>query len=161
MPVYERGYTHWTCPPQAKVDPPWWVIARRGLLAPLQRRAFLLLLFMAWVPAIVKGSIIYIKARAGQLLDLATGSSWTSIDPAGFLAFVEGQRFIVFLFTTLIGARLIARDRQENGLALYFSRPLSLGDYVAGKVRQRAIRRPGWRCHCPRPPRQLERRWRR
>ena len=33
MPVHERGYTHWN-PSGARVDPPWLVIARRGLLPP-------------------------------------------------------------------------------------------------------------------------------
>ena len=39
-------------------------------------------------------------------------------------AIVESQRFFVFLFTAIMGASLIARDRRENGLSLYFSRPL-------------------------------------
>jgi len=133
MPVYERGYTHWAAS-RERVTPPWWVIARRGLLEPLQKRGYLFLLFLAWMPAIVKGAIIYFKARAGDLVDIAAGGEWTSIDPAGFLAFVDGQRFFAFLFTTLIGARLMAMDRRENGLALYFSRPLSRVDYVAGKT---------------------------
>ncbi len=132
MPVYERGYTHWT-PSGLAADPPWWAIARRGLVAPLQRRAFLFLVFMSWIPAIVKGGIIYFKAKAGQILDLAAGSAWTSIAPGGFLSYVESQRFFVFLFTALVGASLIARDRRENGLSLYFSRPLGVSSYVAGK----------------------------
>ncbi len=133
MPVFERGYTHWTTS-GLPVDPPWWAIARRGLVAPLQHRIMLLLLFLAWIPAVVKGGIIFFKARAGELLDLVAGNSWTSIEPAGFLAYVEGQRFFVFLFMVLIGARLIATDRRENGLSLYFSRPLGVTDYVVGKV---------------------------
>jgi ABC-2 type transport system permease protein len=133
MPVFERGYTHWT-PSGLPVDPPWWAIARRGMLAPLQQRGLLFLLFLAWVPAVVKGGFIFFKARAGELLDLVAGDAWNSIEPAGFLAYVEGQRFFVFLFMVLIGARLIATDRRENGLSLYFSRPLGVPDYVAGKV---------------------------
>jgi ABC-type transport system involved in multi-copper enzyme maturation permease subunit len=133
MPVYERGYTHWTGS-GLRADPSWWVIARRGLARPLRNRGFFLLIFVAWVPAIVKGAIIYTKAKAGQLMDLAFGGAWAGIDPAGFLAFVDGQRFFAFLFTTLVGARLIAMDRRENGLSLYFSRPLTLFDYVAGKT---------------------------
>ena len=133
MPVHERGYTHWI-PSGARVDPPWLVIARRGLVGPVKRRWTLLLLFAAWVPAIVKGAIVFFKAKAGQFMDLAVGGDWTSVTPAGFLAFMEGQRFFVFLATLLLGAALIARDRQDNGLSLYFSRPISLLDYLGGKV---------------------------
>ncbi len=133
MPVHERGYTHWT-PSGLRVDPAWLVIARRGLAAPLKRRWTLLLLFAAWVPALVKGVIVFIKAKAGQFLDLAVGGDWTSVTPAGFLSFLEGQRFFVFVATMVLGAALIARDRRENGLSLYFSRPISLTDYLAGKT---------------------------
>jgi ABC-type transport system involved in multi-copper enzyme maturation permease subunit len=133
MPVHERGYTHWS-PSGARVDPPWLVIARRGLLAPLKRRWTLVLLFASWVPAIVKGAIVFFKAKAGQFMELAVGGDWTSVTPAGFLSFVEGQRFFVFVITVILGAGLIARDKQDNGLSLYFSRPISLFDYLGGKV---------------------------
>lgn len=133
MPVFERGYTHWT-PSGLPVDPPWWSIARRGLVSPLQQRGLLFLLFLAWIPAVVKGGIIFFKAKAGDLVDLVAGNAWSSIEPAGFLAYVEGQRFFVFLFMVLVGARLIATDRRDNGLSLYFSRPLGVPEYVAGKV---------------------------
>jgi ABC-type transport system involved in multi-copper enzyme maturation permease subunit len=133
MPVHERGYTHWR-PTGLRPDPVWWVIARRGWTGAWRHRWTLLLLFVAWVPAVVKGAIIFVKAKAGQLLELAVGGQWTSITPSGFLAFLEGQRFFVFLFTMILGAGLIARDRRDNGLALYFSRPLGLADYLLGKT---------------------------
>ncbi|MEZ4387385.1 MAG: hypothetical protein R3D98_07350 [Candidatus Krumholzibacteriia bacterium] len=133
MPVHERGYTHWN-PSGARVDPPWLVIARRGLLAPLKNRWMLMLLFGALVPAIVKAAIVFFKAKAGQFMDLAVGGEWTSVTPAGFLSFVEHQRFFVFLITVIVGAGLIARDKRDNGLSLYFSRPISLLDYLGGKT---------------------------
>ncbi|MFO7654856.1 MAG: hypothetical protein R6X25_13725 [Candidatus Krumholzibacteriia bacterium] len=132
MPVYERGYTSWQ-PSGRQAYPPWWVIARRGIVGPLRKRGLLFLLVLAWIPAVVKGTIIFVKARTGDLLDLV-GGNWTSIAPGGFLAFLEGQRFFVFLLLALVGAGLVAVDRRENGLSLYFSRPLNLVDYVAGKL---------------------------
>lgn len=132
MPVYERGYTHWERSDR-RADPPWWVIARRGIVAPLRSRWLLILLFLAWIPAIIKGTIIFVKVKTGDLIDL-TGFDWASIEPGGFLAFIEGQRFFVFLFLAIVGTRLIAMDRRDNGLALYFSRPLGLVDYVLGKL---------------------------
>jgi len=133
MPVHERGYTHWQ-PSGLRADPPWWVIARRGLSAPLRKRSSLALLVLAWVPALVMGVQIYIKVKAGQLAELAAGVGWGDISAAGFLTFVDRQDFFVFLVIAILGAGLVARDRQENGLALYFSRPLSLGDYLVGKA---------------------------
>ncbi len=132
MPVYERGYTHWQ-PSGRRARPAWLVIARRGVVEPLRRRWLFLLILAAWVPAIVKGGFIYAKLKAGNILDLM-GGGWTSIEPEGFLRFLEGQRFFVFVLLAITGAGLIATDRRENGLSLYFSRPLGLVDYVGGKA---------------------------
>jgi len=131
MPVYDRGYTHWE-PSAARAWPAWWVIARRGIAEPLKRRWLLMLMLLGWIPAIVKGGIIYFKLKAGDLADLL-GGGWTSIEPEGFLAFIEGQRFFVFVFLAIVGAGLVATDRRDNGLSLYFSRPLGLNSYIGGK----------------------------
>lgn len=132
MPVYERGYTHWQ-PSGRRARPAWLVIARRGVLEPLRRRWLFLLILASWFPAIFKGGVIYAKLKAGNVLDLM-GGGWTSIEPEGFLRFLEGQRFFVFVLLAITGAGLIASDRRENGLSLYFSRPLGLLDYVGGKA---------------------------
>jgi len=132
MPVYDRGYTHWE-PSGGRAWPAWWVIARRGIVEPLKRRWLLLLVILAWFPAIAKGVVIYFKLKAGDLADLL-GGGWASIEPSGFLSFLEMQRFFVFAILAIIGAGLIATDRRDNGLSLYFSRPLGLNSYVGGKA---------------------------
>jgi ABC-type transport system involved in multi-copper enzyme maturation permease subunit len=132
MPVHERGYTRWQSTGLA-ADPAWWVIARRGLSGPLRHRWTVVLLALAWLPAVIKAAGIYGRARTGDLLESIGVGGFGAISAAGFLSFVEGQRFFVFLLTMILGAGLIARDRRENGLALYFSRPLGLVDYLAGK----------------------------
>lgn len=132
MPVYERGYKHWERS-ERSAAPPWWVIARRGIAEPLKRRGFLFLLMIAWVPAIVKGGILYFKYKFGQLADLV-GGNWVAVNAEGFYSFLKWQKYFVLILLTIVGVRLIAKDRQENGLALYFARPLSLTDYVLGKM---------------------------
>lgn len=132
MPVYERGYTHWQ-PSGRRARPAWLVIARRGVLEPLRRRWLFVLILLSWFPAIFKGGVIYGKLKAGNVLDLM-GGGWTSIEPEGFLKFIEGQRFFVFVLLAITGAGLISSDRRENGLSLYFSRPLGLLDYIGGKA---------------------------
>ncbi len=131
MPVYDRGYTHWEPSPR-QARPAWWIIAKRGITEPLKKRWLLVLLLAAWVPAIVKAVTIYLKLKAGNLADLL-GGGWASIDPGGFLAFMEGQRFFVFVLLAIVGAGLVATDRRDNGLSLYFSRPLGLKAYIGGK----------------------------
>ncbi|MFH1843815.1 MAG: ABC transporter permease [bacterium] len=132
MPVYERGYKHWERS-ASTTSPPWWVIARRGIAEPLKRRGFLFLLMIAWVPAIVKGGIMYFKYKFGELADLV-GGNWVAVDASGFYSFLKWQKYFVLIMLAIIGTRLIAKDREENGLALYFARPLTLFDYVLGKM---------------------------
>jgi hypothetical protein len=92
MPVYERGYTHWEST-GGRTYPPWWVIARRGITEPLRSRWFLLLLVLAWIPAVVKGTIIYLKARTGNLLDLL-GGGWASL----MFDYIAGKTLIVLFY---------------------------------------------------------------
>jgi len=132
MPVYDRGYTHWEHSGR-RAHPAWWVIARRGIGTGLKHKGVLFMALVALVPAVVKDASSYFTLKAGELTKLL-GGGWTSIDPEGFLRFIEMQRFAVFAVTAVIGAGLVAQDRQDNGLSLYFSRPLDLKDYVAGKA---------------------------
>jgi len=131
MPVYERGYRHWEHSGKS-ATPPWWAIARRGIMGPLKRRGLLFLLVVAWVPAIVKGGILFFTYKMGELSKLV-GGEWTDVSAAGFRSFLEWQMPWVLIILAIIGSGLITKDRQENGLALYFARPLGLRDYVLGK----------------------------
>lgn len=131
MPVYERGYTHWE-PSGRRAYPAWWIIAKRGIAQPFKSRWMLVLLFATWVPTIIKAALIYGKLKAGDLIDAFSGG-WGSIDPEGFLVYLEFQRWSVFVVLALVGAGLIANDRRDNGLSLYFSRPLGLKSYIGGK----------------------------
>jgi len=132
MPVYDRGYTHWEHSGR-QAWPAWWVIAKRGIGAGIKHKGVLFLALVALVPAVVKGTIIYFSLKAGELTRLL-GGGWTSIEPEGFLRFIEMQRFAVFAILAVTGAGLIATDRRDNGLSLYFSRPLDLRDYLGGKA---------------------------
>jgi hypothetical protein len=131
MPVYERGYTNWE-PSNRRAWPAWWVIARRGIAQPFKSRWMIMLLVATWVPTVIKAVVIWGKLKAGDLIDAFSGG-WGSIDPQGFLVYLEQQRWSVFLVLALVGAGLIANDRRDNGLSLYFSRPLGLKSYIGGK----------------------------
>ena len=87
MPVYERGYRPWEHSGH-RARAPWWTIARRGIAEPLKSRRLLFLLAVAWVPAIVKGGILYFTFQMGELSRLI-GGKWTDIGPRGFLAYLS------------------------------------------------------------------------
>lgn len=131
MPVYERGYRKWEHS-GGPAAPAWWAIARRGITEPLKSRRFLLLLVVAWVPAIVKGGILYFTFKMGELSRLI-GGDWTDISSPGFRSFLDWQTPFVLILLAIVGSGLITKDKAENGLALYFARPLGVRDYVMGK----------------------------
>ncbi len=132
MPVAPRGYRRWE-PSGRAARPAWLVIAARGIRFPLRRRGFLQLLLAAWVPAIVKGGILYFAWQMGNTAQLL-GGSWTAVTPAGFLEFLRHQTPFVLVVLALVGAGAVCDDRRDNGLALYLSRPLGVWTYVAGKA---------------------------
>ena len=42
--------------------------------------------------------------------------------------------FLAFILTFIVGPALVSADLRNNGLALYFSRPVSRSEYVLGKI---------------------------
>src|ERR1041385_449889 len=63
--------------------------------------------------------------QAGRLLD---------IDARFFVAFCTVQGALGSLLTALVGPSLVSPDLANNALPLYFCRPFSRAEYVAGKM---------------------------
>jgi ABC-2 type transport system permease protein len=63
--------------------------------------------------------------QAGNLLD---------IDAKFFLTFCSFQGAMAYLLTALVGPSLVSPDLTNNALPLYFCRPFSRTEYVAGKM---------------------------
>ncbi|MBI4881474.1 MAG: ABC transporter permease subunit [Planctomycetes bacterium] len=53
---------------------------------------------------------------------------------SAYLYLAQLERFFLLLFAILAGGGLIANDLRANALEVYFSRPLTLLDYVLGKL---------------------------
>jgi ABC-2 type transport system permease protein len=105
----------------------WLVIAGNGLRMLLRRRAFIILLVMAWIPAIVRGVQIYVAANFPQ-------ASFLAVTARTFRDFLEQQELFVFFITVYAGSGLIADDIRANALQLYLSRPVTRTQYIAGKL---------------------------
>jgi ABC-2 type transport system permease protein len=104
----------------------WAVIAAFGLRALSRRRGFLFLLALAWIPAIVRGVLMYVAANVPQASFLATSAQT-------FRDFLGQQELFVFFITVYAGSGLIADDIRSNALQLYLSRPVTRAQYAAGK----------------------------
>jgi ABC-2 type transport system permease protein len=104
----------------------WIVIAAFGLRALVRRRAFLFLLILAWIPAVVRGVQMYVVANFPQ-------ASFLAINAQTFRDFLNQQESFVFFITVYAGSGLIADDLRSNALQLYLSRPITRAQYAAGK----------------------------
>jgi len=125
MPIYDQSYR----PYSGKLDPHtlrWMTIAKAGLAHYLSRRLFLIFLFIAFIPAIARGVLIWFSHQAES-------ASFDVVDPTFFRNFMAWQGPFLMLICIWPGAILIARDLKTNAIQLYLSKPLTRLDYVLGK----------------------------
>jgi hypothetical protein len=126
-PIHDQSYRRYA----GDRRPPgraWTVIAMTGIRTVLARKLFMGILFVAWIPFIVRAIQIYlftVYPTTAQIL---------AVDPRTFMQFIQQQSFFVFLVTVYVGAGLIARDRRANALQIYLSKPLLRMEYIGGKL---------------------------
>ena len=127
MPIHDQSYRHYTGE-RRPVRSAWLVIARAGLVTFLRRRAFLVLLIVAWVPFIVRASQLFVATNFSQ------AATFLAATPQTFRDFLSQQSIFVFLITVYVGSGLIANDRRANALQLYLSKPVTRAEYILGKM---------------------------
>jgi ABC-type transport system involved in multi-copper enzyme maturation permease subunit len=106
----------------------WIPIAREGLKALIGLRAYLGLIAIAWLPVFVRLVQVYFTTRFPEARRVVP------VDDKLFFDFLGQQIPWMLLMSAYAGAGLIANDMRTGGLLLYLSRPLTLGDYILGKV---------------------------
>lgn len=106
----------------------WIPIAREGLKALFALRAYLGLIAIAWVPVLIRLVQVYFTTRFPEARRIVP------VDDKLFCDFLGQQIPWMLLMSALAGAGLIANDMRTGGLLLYLSRPLTLTDYIFGKV---------------------------
>jgi ABC-2 type transport system permease protein len=126
VPIHDQGYRRYIGS-RAAIGKSWQVITRAGVRTVLAKRSFIALMLLAWAPFVVRAVQVYIAANFQQASFLAPKAET-------FREFLGQQSVFVFFVTIYIGAGLIANDRRANALQVYLSKPLTRGEYVAGKL---------------------------
>ncbi len=127
MPIYDQSYRRYEArTPLHRVR--FWPITREGLRLLLSRRLFLMFLLLCGLPFVGFAIYLYVVTQQGD------GARMLPVGGPLFLRFYTLQMPLSLLLTTFAGAGLIAGDRRTGALAVYLSRPLTLRDYVAGKL---------------------------
>jgi ABC-2 type transport system permease protein len=134
MAVYKRTYKGYT----GELTPAWsrFLILPRYSYSRLFHSKFLIMFLVAcFFYPIGCAGFIYLShnlsflktfnVQAGRLLE---------INANFFLYYCSFQGAMAFLLTTLVGPSLVSPDLANNALPLYFSRPFSRIEYVAGKM---------------------------
>ncbi len=133
MAVYKRTYRGYA----GALTPAWsrFLILTRYAWRDLFQARFLTAFLVAccFFPIGCAG-FIYLANNLSFLTRLnIDASKWVEINGRFFLVFLQVQNSFAFILTAWIGPGLIAPDLANNGLPLYFCRPLSRFKYVAGK----------------------------
>ncbi len=131
MPIYDQGYRRYEAR-QPLRGLRFWPITREALRLLLQRKAFLGLLVLCFLPFVGFTLYIYGVTRFSGMVgdDL---KRLLAIDGAFFMRFYAWQLPLSMLVTVFAGAGLISHDLRTNAILVYLSRPLTRRDYVLGK----------------------------
>lgn len=134
MAIYKRGYRAWTGP----LTPTWsrfLVVSRyawRGLFRSRLLTAFFVLCFFYPAGAI---ATLYINHSPSVLSTFRVGqTSLMEIGGQFFFIFLCVQGSLAFFLATFVGPGLVSPDLTNGALPLYFCRPFSRAEYVAGKM---------------------------
>ena len=106
----------------------WIPIFREGLKALVSFRAYLALIAIASLPMLIRLVQIYFTTRFTEARRILP------VDDKVFFDFLSQQVPWLLLMSAYAGAGLIANDMRTGGLLLYLSRPLTIGDYILGKI---------------------------
>ena len=126
MPIHDQGYRRYLGSRSA-VGRSWQVMTRAGMMSVITKRVFIGMMLWAWAPFVVRAVQIYVS-------ETYTQASFLAAKGETFREFLDQQGLFVFFMTIYVGAGLIANDRRANALQLYLSKPMTNGEYIAGKL---------------------------
>lgn len=136
MPVYDRSYRPWDGERTPSGMRPV-VIAEQGLRQAMRLRLVWVLLVGTLLHVAIRGGILYFT---GQVTvpegSIPPGVQDQIMFSSGFLADAMAfqARWILMILLALVASPALAGDQRAGALQFYFSKPLSVPGYVAGKL---------------------------
>lgn len=133
MAVYKRTYKVYSGP----LSPGWSrfaVLARYSLGTLFSSRLFTGYFVVCFIPLLVGIAYIYLahSQTVQLLLGIRMNGSW-GITNYWFAGMLQAQTGLGFILVAWAAPGMITRDLANQALQLYFSRPLSRTEYIAGK----------------------------
>lgn len=129
MPLHDLSYQHFDGPRTSRFSRSF-ALGRSQASLLLQRRAFLFLLTVSFIPFLARVAQIYVARQFPEAVAFIT------VDAGLWQEFLSQQ--VAFLPVILIalytGAGAIATDLSTGAFVVYLSKPISRIDYVFGKA---------------------------
>jgi len=134
MAVYKRTYKTYSGPRTV----PWsrfFILTRYSFTRLFQSKFLVLFLTACFFYPVAALAFIYFSHNQELLALLSLGNAkLPAIDGKFFYTFCRVQGVFAYLLTAVVGPGLISPDLANGALPLYFSRPFSRTEYVAGKM---------------------------
>jgi ABC-2 type transport system permease protein len=134
LAVYKRTYAAY----EGSLMPAWsrFLILPRYSFARLWQSRFLVMFFMAcfFYPLGCVG-YIYLANNLSVLSSFGVpAGNFIKVEPSLFLYFCWVQAAFTYLLTAFVGPSLVSPDLVNGAMPLYFCRPFSRTEYIAGKM---------------------------
>ena len=137
MAVFKHGYQRYDGPLTGPVTR-FLAVPRYAWPKLLAERFVLVLLLVSLFWPLLCAIFIYLSNHASLLPNLNGGGEAIQkllrIDGNFFATFMNIQSTFAILLAAIAGPGLIAPDLANNALPLYFSRPVSLGQYIGARL---------------------------
>jgi ABC-2 type transport system permease protein len=136
MAVYKRGYQRYQGPIQGRWAK-FCVLPRFAWRRMLSQRLVVLLIVLSMIWPLLCALYLYIGNHADLLKGLGVGPDFLSFIQGNgtfFMVFMNVQAVFAVFLAALTGPGCIAPDLANNALPLYFSRPITRGEYALGRL---------------------------
>lgn len=134
MAVYKRGYQRY----QGPLTAPWarlFVLPKFAWQRLMEQRLIVILLVVSLFWPLACGVFVYLANHAELLVGFEPHVlSFLAINEGFFVTFMNTQSVFAILLSAFAGPSLIAPDLANGALPLYFSRPLSRGEYMLARL---------------------------
>jgi len=134
MAVYKRTYTGYSGPTTVSW-PRFFILTRYSFGRLFQSRFLVIFLAVCLFYPIGCAGFIYLSHNVKYLTMLRIpAGQLTQVDTRFFYYFCNVQGAMAYLLTALVGPSLISPDLVNGAMPLYFCRPFTRFQYVAGKM---------------------------
>lgn len=137
MPIYKQSYRAFDG--KAHIPFRWWVIVKQEMRIIFSSKMFVYLMIMGVfhlcfrVFQVTVCDMMHMAKHNPMLMHLQSMELFT-INPKMFYQFLVIQAPLVLISSMMAGSGMICNDFRDNLIEVYFSKPMTRRDYVAGKI---------------------------